>query len=303
MSGTARWNMIDGTAAVSDVRISHGEAVPEPDEILAALTRRCRDRGFIRAAQMHKNDMDAMEEEARAVAPAHYRWDELCANGRGDRFRSANYLGRQIMDVNDFAAYFEECRQTRRASESNACTNSAEREYVPARTREQSRMARMTGTSLVASYKEKENASSRVIALAKDWLCPDDPALRRAGKKQRLPMSAFSVFAIIAVSLMLIVSSSVMVAGAKREVSNLGDEVHALSQEAKLASDKLESSIDYLEIYRTATEEYGMIPASQVQSVYVDTTNGNSIEILDEEGDNAPTLTTLLAAIGIDFGS
>ena len=40
-----------------------------------------------------------MEEEARTISPNHYRWDEICADGRGDQFRHGNYLGRQVMDI------------------------------------------------------------------------------------------------------------------------------------------------------------------------------------------------------------
>jgi hypothetical protein len=100
---------------------------------------------------------------------------------------------------------------------------------------------------------------------------------------------------------MLIVSSTVMVSTAKRDAAEAQDSAARLQKEAQLAEDKLESSIDYLEIYRTATEELGMIPATQVQSVYVNTAENNTIEIVDEQED-APALTTLLSAIGIGIG-
>ncbi len=302
MNGTAEIRMNEWTSQVSDVRVTHNSAVSEEDATLAALTRRCRGRGFARAASEHTRSMDATVEEARAEAPAHYRWDELCASGRGAQFRSATYLGRQVMDVDDFAAYFNECRAQRRA-QSEDVADVAPTEAVVARTREESRMARLTGESAVAQYESKaKNAADRMVAVARDWLCPDDPALRRRGEKKRVPVSVISVLVVIAVSLMLIVSSSVMVANARRDVSNLGDEVALLEREAQLVQDKLESSVDYLEIYRTATEELGMIPATYVDSLYVDTTDGNTIEVLEPEEDDAPGLGTLLAAIGINFG-
>ncbi|MBR0443513.1 MAG: hypothetical protein IIX15_04155 [Clostridia bacterium] len=299
MNGTAEIKRNEWTTQVSDVRISYSEAVSDQDETLAALEHRYRGRGFLRAAKEHGKEMDAMEEQARACAPEHYRWEELCANGRGDRFRNATYLGRQVMDVDGFAAYFDECRASRRTRSSE--TALTVETVAPARTRGESRIARATGRSIVAYDKKRqtgESTTDKVITIAKDWLCPDDPALRRMGKKQRVPVSVISLFVVATVSLMLIVSSTVMVSTAKRDAANAQDTAAELQHEAQLAKDKLESSIDYLEIYRTATEELGMIPASYVDSVYVDAAMANSIEVVDQEEDT-PALSTLLSAIGI----
>jgi hypothetical protein len=114
-----------------------------------------------------------------------------------------------------------------------------------------------------------------------------------------VPVSVIATLVVIAVSLMLIVSSSVMVADAKRDVSNLGDEVAALEKEAELMTDRLESEINYLEIYKIATEQYGMIPSSMVNSLYLDKTEGNTVETFEEEDEGKVGLSTLLSAIGI----
>lgn len=300
MNGTAEIRRNEWATQVSDVRISYSDAVSGEDETLTALTHRYRERGFLRAAKEHGKEMDAMREEARHCAPEHYRWDELCANGRGDRFRNATYLGRRVMDVDDFAAYFAECRANRR-TEDNASVAPKVETVAPARTRAESGIARATGRSLVAhdqKRRNKENAADRVIAVAKEWLCPDDPALRRTGKKQRMPISVISLLVVATVSLMLIVSSTVMISTAKRDAADARNEAAELQKQAQLAQDKLESSIDYLEIYRTATEELGMIPSSYVNSVYVNATQDNTIEVVEQEKD-APALSTLLSAIGI----
>jgi hypothetical protein len=304
MNGTAQLKMNEWDASVSDVRITCDEALTEQNAALAALTRRYRGRGFTRAAKEHTDDMDVRREEAREVAPAHYRWDELCANGRGDCFRGDNYLGRQVMDVDGFVEYFAECRAARRA-ESNETVASHTETVVPARTREQSRVARLTGTSLVPSKQRRtsKNTSDRVIAFAKNWLRPDDPALRREGKRQPIPMKAISMLVVLAVSLMLIVTSSVMVSNEKREIGDLEHEVSALATEAKLAQDKLESQLDSLDIYEIATEELGMIPQIYADSLYVESTNGNTIEVVEQPEEQTTTLATLLSAIGMDIGS
>lgn len=299
MNGTAEMRM-DDWAQVSGVRVTCDDSMTEQNSALDALTRRYRGRGFVRAAKTHLEDMDAMEQEARAIAPAHYRWDELCANGRGDQFRHATYLGRQVMDVDDFATYFAQCRADRRAAQGEESVTVREQEaYVPARTREQSRIARLTGTSCVATRQQTQSKADRLIAIAKEWLQPDHPALRRVGSMQRVPVSLISFFVVIAVSLMLVVSSSVMVAGAKRQNGRLEDEVAMLQKEAGFATDKLESHINYLDIYRTATEEYGMIPAAYVNSVYVSHESADRIEVAEQQDGETVGLSTLLSAIGI----
>lgn len=302
-----RFERDDWDSQVSCVRVSYSEAASARETAtLAALTRRLDARGFHRAAEQHKQEMDSMEEEARTLSPNCYRWDELCADGRGANYRHGNYLGRQVMDVDDFAAYFETCR-TRRSqlnAKGQEMSPAQEPVAVPARTREESSYARAAKSQALTEKKKEQRmgAADRVIALAKDWLQPDDPALRRRGQAQRIPVSVISVLVVVAVSLMLIVSSSVMVAGAKREVSALGDEVDVLAKEAELATDRFEASINYLDIYQIATERYGMIPSSFANSMYVDQNKQNTIENFENDGEATVGLSTLLSAIGIHFG-
>ncbi len=300
------YDELELNSRVSDVRVSYSEAVSaREDAALAALTRRCSGRGFTRAAEQHKQEMESMEEEARTISPNHYRWDEFCADGRGDQFRHGNYLGRQVMDVDDFAAYFETCRTRRPLMEErqSVCSRDA-LAAVPARTREESSYSKQAKAALIEKKREsREETTNRVIAFAKEWLQPDDPSLRRRGQKRTVPVSVIATLIVIAVSLMLIVSSSVMVASAKRDVSDLNDEVDELAREAEILTDRMESEINYLEIYRIATEQYGMIPAGFVSSIYVDKTQGNTVESFEDEDDGKVGLSTLLSAIGIHIGS
>ena len=289
---------------VSDVRVSVETSSDREDAVLLELTRRCNHRGFSRAAALYKEQVETMEEEARALSPNHYRWDALCESGRGDQFRHGTYAGRRVMDVDDFAAYFESCRARRVHNEEQQLAVVAEETaIVPARTREESMYSKQAKAALIEKKREtREQATDRIIAFAKDWLQPDDPALRRPGQSRTVPVSVIATLVVIAVSLMLIVSSSVMVANAKREVSNLGDEVAALEKEAALVTDRLESEINYLEIYKIATEQYGMIPSSMANSMYVDKTDGNTVEAFEQQEEGKLGLSTLLSGIGIHIG-
>lgn len=290
---------------VSGVRVSFSEGDSAREQAaLEALTRRCSGRGFHRAAEQHKQEMETMEEEARTLSPDYYRWDEMCADGRGDQFRHGNYLGKQVMNVDDFAAYFETCRTRRRQeTAATAVTANEQTAAVPARTREESSYA-VKKKQLIAEEKREERSqkADRLIAIAKDWLKPDDPSLRCHGKRRAMPISVISVLVVIAISLMLIVSSTVMVAGIERDVSNLNDEVDALQREAEFVTDRVEASLNYLEIYKIATEKYGMIPAVHADSIYVNQTEGNTVERFEDDGEGKIELGTLLSAIGIHIG-
>ncbi len=295
----SEWN-----CRVSDVRVSYSEGNSAREEAaLEALTRRCSGRGFGRAAEQHKQEMETMEEEARTLSPDYYRWDEMCADGRGDQFRHGNYLGKQVMDVDDFAAYFETCRTRRLQNTATAVSAKEQVAKVPARTRDESSYADK-GRALIAQQKREERSrqADRLIAFAKDWLRPDDPALRCHGKRRTIPVSVISVLVVITISLMLIVSSTVMVAGAQRDVSNLSNEVATLEREAEFATNRVEASLNYLEIYKIATEQYGMIPAVHADSIYMDQTTGNTIESFEDDGEGKIELGTLLSAIGIHIG-
>jgi hypothetical protein len=97
-------------------------------------------------------------------------------------------------------------------------------------------------------------------------------------------------------------SGTVMVAGAKKDVSELKREVAKLSNEAQLLENEFESQIDYLEIYRVATEEYGMVDADFVCGSYLGSETDSYIEVYEKEDDATAGLATLLAAIGIHIG-
>lgn len=295
----SEWN-----CRVSNVCVSYSEETSAREEAaLAALTRRCNGRGFYRAAEQHKQEMETMEEEARTQSPDYYRWDEMCADGRGDQFRHGNYLGKKVMDVDDFAAYFETCRTRRMQNTTSAVTAQAQETKIPARTRDESSFADKN-RALVAQQKREERSrqADRLIAVAKDWLKPDDPAYRCHGKRRTIPVSVISVLVVITISLMLIISSTVMVAGVERDVSNLSDEVVSLQREAEFATDRVEASLNYLEIYKIATEHYGMIPAVHADSIYMDQTTGNTIESFEDDGEGKIEFGTLLSAIGIHIG-
>lgn len=269
------------TTAVSyAIRFDGDDGIDEQKRALHALVSRCEKRGANRAKAMSATRTDAIERECGEGTSE----NECNVNGRGDRFRHGNFQGKSYMNVDDFTDYFA---QHRASSGSDG-----------------HKIAVSCGTDSGAANNgaQKKRAGAMVTfarKLAEEWLMPDGHTTHRVGEKKHLPLSTIAVFFVIALSLMLMVSGTVMVAGAKREVSDLRYEVESLADEAALLEDRLESEIDYFEVYRVATEELGMVDAGFVGAAYLNESAENKIEAYTNEEDPSTGLATLLAAIGV----
>ena len=293
----------DEDATVSQAQLYDGDvALDEQREFLSVLMGQFRDRGIVRAAAVQEQELEIRQQEAKTIAPNSYRLEELSQDGRGDRFRHGSYLGRQMMDVEDFMAYFAACRSRRPLHcydvEGAVPVREVEASAVY-RTREESRRARRAERAAILAERKKNSKMMQVATTVGAWLQPDDPSLRVAGKRRRVPAALISTFVVIATSLMLIVSGTVMVAQARREVGTLQDDVQLLATEAELLEDKVEASIDYLSIYRTATEEYGMLDADYIRTLYVQQSDAPQIETYEPKEDVTFGLSTLLSAFGL----
>ncbi len=285
------------------VRFDGDDGIEEQRRALQALLSRCGNRGLQEAVKQEKRHIEAMERECSASAPGIYSASVSGVRGRGDQFRHGSFRDRAYMTVDDFAAYYSQCRQS---------TPTARGEQKAAKTvtakdcMDSGAILCSTPNKKVSKkYQIKEKKTSivtRVEQVAREWFAPDDRMLSRKMHRKPLPISMIACFVMVAVSLMLLVSGSVMVAGAKQDVSELKSEVASLSDEAMLLENKMESQIDYLEVYRIATEEYGMVDADFVKGSQLGANGESYIEVYDKEDDTPSGLATLLAAIGIHIG-
>ena len=284
------------------VRFDGDDGIEEQRQALRALVSRCESKGLQGAVKPQKRHIDAMEQEYSMSAPElRFARANTGLQGRGDQFRHGQFRGQAYMTVNDFAAYYSQCRQSKpvaRGEQSATktvtakdCTDSG---VILCRTpsKNQDKIQNKKSMSLI-HHADK---------IAREWFEKDDRVIRRKDQGRAFPLSMVACFVIIAVSLMMLVSGTVMVSGAKSEVSELKNEVASLSHEAELLEDRLEAEIDYLEIYRIATEEYGMVDADFVKGTYLGRDAENYIEVYEKPEDTQTAFATLLAAIGIHIG-
>ena len=103
----------------------------------------------------------------------------------------------------------------------------------------------------------------------------------------------------VAVSLMLIVASSVMVTRAESRISELTLDAEILADEvAELHSDvNVQSNL--AELREIAVEQYGMIDEKYLEMTYLDTEKEETIESYEEERREGIGLSALLSALGI----
>ncbi|MBE6601456.1 MAG: hypothetical protein E7637_02980 [Ruminococcaceae bacterium] len=274
------------------------EANAVQESCVGALSESFAQRGLAKSVQISAEEQIKNEEVTRSMAPQAYRLSQMTQATLDGHYRR----GKEYMSSEDVLRYFAE---NRREYAENAdfdgntgidvCENTVEAEV-----------------SVVAADAEKEKKSRALVRGAKGAVLTAKDKLFRAAptwmdfsradasrEKRRFPLSAFAAVLAVAMSLMLIVASSVMLTRAEGNLSLLKKEITATSAEvAKMRSD-FEASVDLLEIRRIAVEEYGMVDQDYVKVEYIDLNPEDSVESFEEKERPSVGLSAILSALGL----
>lgn len=136
-----------------------------------------------------------------------------------------------------------------------------------------------------------------------------DPKVLRVKKKRKaFPIIAFAAVIIMAISLFLIVSSTVKLMDTNREVSELKKNISQMKAEETLIDSRLEEKENLAEFERIAIEELGMIRSEYITAKRIpgnmDFGNGASVKIYGTPDKDFPdkrnsgVFGTLLSALG-----
>ncbi len=221
------------------------------------------------------------------------------------RFRTEEYNGQRYMSSEDFASYYIELRDykmphfySRPESEyaKNAEDESGESRGTPPKKarglaviKELPKLAKK-----LLSKVNAENFSKFVNAHF-----PEDSKENRIEEKgRRVPVKILAGIFAIAISLLMVISSSVMVSRAEREVSNLKDELDASRETRDKLEAQLEVKNDMLKIRDIAVNEYGMVSGSFVNSEYVSSEKQETNEKV-KKPEGQFFIDVLLSALGI----
>ena len=249
--------------------------------------------------RMHNGVLEQIkrEEETRCMAPEAYR-----LSGMSDAAVAGIYRrGKDHMSSADLLLYAREARKAHLA-QTELDQNLGIDECPEATSQE---------TAVVAVEADNKNAVGVLPTVIQkvrhlpEWVregvphwfdarTPDTSADTR-----RFPFSAFAAILAIAMSLMLIVASSVLLNRAEDNVNRMKLQVSKTSEEVMEMRSELEASLDLLEIRRIAMEEYGMVEEEYVKMDYISLRTEDSVEAFEDDRSSGVGLSSLLSAIGI----
>ena len=132
-----------------------------------------------------------------------------------------------------------------------------------------------------------------------EWL-PDEKIVNVEKKKRSRSFSGMALaIAGVAISLMLIVSGSVLMSGANREIKDLENELGQLTSVEKELKAELEIKNDVNVLLDKATGELGMIHKEYVEANYIDVGGSDKVEVHEKDSEKNVGLAAILSAFGI----
>ena len=249
-----------------------------------------------KAAQNDAHRQIEREDETRAIDPQAYRLSSMSQAQMNGCYR----LGKETMSSDDVLRYFTENRNQylqNATLEGNTGIDECESDPVTKR----SLMLAEDAPQKVSVIKHIGSlavaAKGSFWAARHSWL--DFSRADSSKETRRFPLSAFAALVAVAMSLMLIVASSILVTNGESGVNDLKKEIDLTSIElAKLRSD-FEVRNDLLEIRKIAVEEYGMVSKDFLKSEQIELAAEDSVEYFEEEPREKVGFAALLSAIGI----
>lgn len=260
-------------------------------------------RGVAKAVAEQTTQQIAKEKETRKIAPTAYRLSSMSDAAVSGCYRH----GKENMSSADLVRYFNETRAIRTKGE-DFSLEPVDDEFVHSGEAEKPCHA-------VLKYEEQEPLYQKLAALPQkirqlpastiEYIRASVPAwfdhspVDTTQSTRRFPVSAFAAIVAIAVSLMLIVASSVMIHQGEKRVSQLTVEVNELAGEVSDLKSELDVKNDLLLIRDIATEEFGMVEEKYVKMQYLSMGSGDSIEVFEEKKQEKVGISAILSAMGL----
>lgn len=219
-------------------------------------------------------------------------------SAKDDKYKTMNIDGKAYMSSDDFAAYYKDLRGYKMPHFYTRAENEYEAAAAVANVQDSGRPPKK---ALWLTIKKRTEAAFR--GFFKEFIVDE---IRNQffgesvlGKKKRIPKTVFPVMAVVTLSLLLVVCSSVMVSRASSDVSRLEYQIELLQESKNDLEGKLVEKNNMLDIRKIAIEEYNMINSAFATSKFVDVTNEEEIKLFDKNDGEESFLKTILKAIGI----
>ncbi len=219
-------------------------------------------------------------------------------SAKDDKYRTMKIDGKAYMSSDDFAAYYKDLRGYKMPH----FYSRAEKEYEEAeavKSVQESGKPPKKALWLAIKRRTKALASGFVKGYIVDEVRKQVDEEVVEGKRKRFPKSVLPVLAVVTLSLLLVVCSSVMVSRASGDVSKLEYQIEQLQESKKDLEGKLVEKNNMLDIQRIAIEEYNMIKGSYATSKFLDVTEDEEIKLFNKGDGEDSFLKTILKAIGL----
>lgn len=267
------------------------------------ITQQFVARGVAKAVATQTTEQIQKEVETRKMAPIAYRLSSMSDAAVSGCYRH----GKENMSGADLIQYFKETRAVRVGKEDfsivpagDECVlaGEAEKPYRAVVRHEEDMTLKDKITALPTKIRHlPANTIQFIRASAPAWF--DSSPVDTTQSSRRFPLSAFAAIIAVAVSLMLIVASSVMIHHGEKRVSQLTVELSELAGEVSDLQSELNVKNDLLVIRDVATKEFGMIEEKYVKMQYLSMGSGDSIEVFEEKKQESVGIAAILSAIGL----
>lgn len=260
---------------------------------LHALSDRFAARGLHKAVLNSAVEQIHKEELTRTLAPEAYRLSMLSDADVEARYRR----GKSQMTSADLVRYFSDTRARRirnRDFSQDVAVTACEEDTLSVAVAAEPQKKNVFGTRVLTAF---QNTGRRIQVSLPTWF--DTAKADTSMEVKRFPLSAFAALLAVAMSLMLIVASSVMLTRAERNISELKMQVADVSDEVSELKSDFELHHDLLEIRRIAIEEYGMVDEDYIKIQRLPMQPEDKVEIFEEEREESVGLDAILSAIGI----
>ena len=285
---------------------------------IAMFCERYRDRGV--AGRVRREAAEQRKKEAlhRAQAPGAYvKTDALeqavAGAGSTNTYRSGVSDGKRYMTADDFRRYYRDQRNYRYPQYRDVKQTPESREAIRAMVvaREQAKgvpslkkAGWLTDTDKLPAFVQKL-LTYKVFAKLNEWAGETFPREKEmvcaAPQKVRrsLPVGLVATLVTVAVSMSMVISSTVLVSQSTREISQLKEELSARESAVSDLTDMLALKSDMLAIEDKAANEFGMVSERYLDGAYLEDQAEDYVEVFDQEGEEKKTgLSALLSAFG-----
>ncbi len=273
------------------------------DPQMNAIAKQFSSRGLASSIRRDTEAQIAREEETQASEPEAYRLSQY-----SEEYISARYRhGKELMSGDDLMEYFREMHE-RRTKDADFSAEPPKDELVrsgdadkPCKPvlRGEQRLGMRERLSMMPQTARELPARTweRVKLSYPSWF--DGSKADTSKETRRFPLSAFAAILAVAMSLTLVVASSVMIHHGESRLNSLKLEASALSSEILEMRSDLSAETDLLAIRDVAVNEFGMVSEEFVRQEYLTEQKDDSIVIYEEKEEQMIGLSALLNALGI----